>query len=115
MTKPADIDAYIAGLSEEARPIAEAIRRTIRTAAPASGEKLSYGIPAFVIDGRNFLYFAMWKKHVGLYPIYRGDAAYEEALAPYRAKTDTVQFMLHSPIPHDLIGRIVESQLSRQN
>jgi uncharacterized protein YdhG (YjbR/CyaY superfamily) len=69
MAAPADVDAYIAALSEEVRPIAEAIRRTIRAAAPACGEKISYGIPAFVIDGRNFLYFAMWKKHVGLYPI----------------------------------------------
>lgn len=114
MAGPADIDAYIAGLSEEVRPIAVAIRRTIRAAAPACGEKISYGIPAFVIDGRNFLYFAMWKKHVGLYPIYRGDASYEEALAPYRAKIDTVQFMLNTPIPHELIDRIVEAQLSRQ-
>ena len=83
-----------------------------RAAAPGSGEAIAYGIPAFTAGGRRFLYFAMWKKHVGLYPIYRGDGAYEAALAPYRARTDTVQFKLNQPIPHDLIARIVESQLS---
>lgn len=109
---PANIEAYIAALPEAVRDIAEKVRQTIRIAAPQATEAIKYGMPAFQIEGRSFLYMAVWKKHVGLYPIYRGDAAFEAAVGPFRAKTDTVQFMLDKPMPLDLIARIAQSQLA---
>ena len=112
MAAPADIDAYIAGLPVDVRPIADEIRRAIHAAAPGCTEKIAYGMPGFRAGERTFLYFAMWKKHVGLYPVYRGSAAFEAKVAAYRAKTDTVQFPLNKPIPIDLVAAIVESQLA---
>lgn len=110
--RPASISDYIAALPEAVRPVAEAIRRTIGDAAPGSVEGVKYGIPTFKIDGRSIIYFAVWKKHVGLYPIYRGTEAFEARISPYRAKKDTVQFSLGAPMPLELISGIVESQLA---
>ncbi len=108
--KHKDIRDYIAALPEGSRSIAEAIRQSIRTAAPGCVEDIKYGIPAFKIGGKSVVYFAVWKKHVGLYPIYRGSDHFEAEIAPFRAKKDTVQFSLSKPIPYDLITKIVESQ-----
>lgn len=110
----ADIADYILALPEAARDVAEAIRQTIRDAAPGSVESVKYGIPTFKIDGRSIIYFAVWKKYVGLYPIYRGTEAFEARISPYRAKKDTVQFSLRAPMPLELITSIVESQLANR-
>jgi uncharacterized protein YdhG (YjbR/CyaY superfamily) len=110
--KPASISAYIAALPESSRPIAEILCQTIRLAAPACVETVKYGIPTFKIGNRSLIYFGVWKKHIGLYPIYRGTDAFEAEIAPYRVKTDTVQFFLSEPMPLELIARIVESQLA---
>ncbi|MCA0399878.1 MAG: DUF1801 domain-containing protein [Proteobacteria bacterium] len=107
------ITDYIAGLPADVRPLAEAIRDTIRRAAPESVEGVKYGIPSFALAGRSIIYFGVWKKHVALYPIYAGSAQFEREIAPYRTKKDTVRFPLGKPIPYDLITRIVQSQLSR--
>ena len=112
MSKPVDIDAYVAGLPVEHRLLAEQVRSAIRAVAPDAIETIRYGMPAFQIAGATIIYFAIWKKHVGLYPIYRGDPDYEAELAPYRSKTDTVNLPFKTALPVDLIGRIVRSQIS---
>ena len=78
---------------------------------PEAAEAIRYGMPSFNVGGATIVYFAIWKKHVGFYPIYRGDAAFEEQISAYREKIDTVQFPLGQPMPLDLITSIVNSQL----
>ncbi len=112
MAKVTTVDAYIAALPAGVQALAGEIRSAIREAAPYASEDVKYGIPAYAIGKRTFLYFGVWKRHVGFYPIYRGDEAFEALIAPYRTKTDTVQFRLPGPLPHGIIGRIVASQLS---
>ena len=51
---------------------------------PDAGEAISFDIPSLTLDGRSFVYFAGWKRHVSVYPIPDGDDAYEEQLPPYR-------------------------------
>ena len=107
------IDAYIVALPEAVRDVASSVRETIKKAAPGALEAMKYGMPVFQKAGASFIYFAVWKKHVGLYPIYRGTDDFEEAIGPYRVKKDTVQFPLDKPLPNELIARIVHSQLAR--
>lgn len=109
--KFATIDDYIADLPEARRPVGEAVRAAIRAVADLT-ETIRYGMPAFQQGGATVIYFAVWKTHVGLYPIYRGDEAYEARLAPFRSKTDTVNLPLDQPVPVDLIGQIVRMQIS---
>ena len=40
---------------------------TIKKAAPNAQETISYGIPAFTLDG-NLVWFATYKNHIGFYP-----------------------------------------------
>lgn len=105
--KHINIETYIETLSDTGKQVAAQIRLTVVRLIPEPTEAIKYNMPAFQIGGNSFLYFAVWKKHVGLYPIYRGDIAFETMVAPYRAETDTVQFALDQPLPIDVIKQII--------
>lgn len=103
---PANIDAYIAGFPPEVREILQAIRTTIREAAPNAEETIAYQIPTFTLNG-NLVHVAAFKKHVGFYPTPSGIEAFREELSAYEVAKGSVRFPLDQPIPLDLIRRIV--------
>src|SRR6478672_329892 len=112
-TRPENFDEYISTRPPSVRKILERIRRVIRKAAPGAQETISYGIPAFRLDGI-LLYFAAFKNHVGLYPPIRGDARLQRAMAPYAGEKGNLRFRLDEPIPYALIERIAKLR-ARQN
>jgi uncharacterized protein YdhG (YjbR/CyaY superfamily) len=107
-TAAKNIDEYIAAAPDDVQEILENIRLTIRKAAPGVEEKISYRIPAFRLNGRYLIYFAVFKKHIGLYPAPTGTAELKAKLAPYRAGKATVQFPLDEPIPFGLISKMTK-------
>ena len=111
---PRDIDEYIARFPADVQAILEKVRATIRTAAPEATERISYQMPAFKQHGI-LLYFAGWKKHIGLYPPVSGDKAIEKAVARYSGPRGNLQFPLDEPIPYDLIERIVFLRVKQDN
>lgn len=110
--KPTDINEYIATFSLEVRTILEKVRATIREAAPDAEEVISYQMPAF--RGKTILvYFAAWKKHIGLYPPVSGNAKLEMDAKRYAGPKGNLQFPLDEPIPYDLISRIVKHRVKQ--
>lgn len=104
--RPNNVDEYIAGFPEEIRVRLGQIREAIVNAAPAAEEKISYGIPAYTLNGP-LVYFAAYKNHIGLYATPAGNAAFKEELAGYKTSKGTVQFPHKEPLPLDLITKIV--------
>jgi len=88
-------------------------RETIRSAAPESEETIKYGMPTYVLAG-NLVYFAGYKKHVGVYPVPAGDEAFQEELAPYRAEKSTVRFPHIRPVPLNLVEKLVRFRIKEQ-
>ena len=109
---PKDIDEYIARSPADVRAILEKVRTTIRMAAPEANETISYQMPAFKQHGI-LVYFAAWKKHIGLYPPVSGDKALEKAVARYAGPKANLQFPFDQPIPYDLIERIVKFRVKQ--
>lgn len=112
MPKHSTVDDYIAALPASAQTFATQLRQTILSVAPNATETIRYDMPAYSIGTSTFIYFACWKNHIGLYPIYRGDDAFEAELKPYRTKKDTVQFLYSNPLPKPLIVKILRSQIA---
>jgi uncharacterized protein YdhG (YjbR/CyaY superfamily) len=108
-----NIDEYISAAPRERRPILEKIRTTIRQTVPRAEETISYGMPAF--KQKNILvYFAAFKKHIGLYPPVRGDEQLMRDVAPYAGIKGNLQFPFEQPIPYGLIRRVVKNRLLEQ-
>ena len=112
--KPKDIDSYISQFHADTQAILEKVRATIRQAAPDAKELISYQMPAFKQHGI-LVYFAAWKKHIGLYPPISGDKALEKAVARYAGPKGNLQFPLDEPVPYDLIERIVKLRVKQDS
>lgn len=104
---PSTVEEYINGFPNETRPLLEKIYRIVKEEAPTVKEKISYGMPTFVLNGRILVHFAGFKNHIGLYPTPSGITPFEEELQKYKYAKGTIQFQLNEPIPYDFIRKIV--------
>ncbi|WEK04974.1 MAG: DUF1801 domain-containing protein [Candidatus Devosia phytovorans] len=110
--KPDTVDAYIATLDDGVQQIFAALRETVLRLAPGATETIKYDMAAWQLNGTYLVYAGAWKKHIGLYPVGRGDGAFEAMLAPYRDKKDTVKFVYAKPMPFDVIEAILRARLA---
>ena len=110
--KVSSIDEYIAVFPEDVQSILKRVRNTIKAAAPETGEKISYGIPTFTLNGKYLIYFAGWKHHISIYPIPTGDDAFHQEVAPYVAGKGTLKFPIDKPIPLELITKLVNLKIA---
>lgn len=102
-----DVDSYIRHFPEPVGNVLSQIRKTIQAAAPEATEKISYGMPAYHVNGKPLVYFAAYARHIGFYATPTGHEAFKEALAPYKQGKGSVQFPLDRPMPFNLITQIV--------
>ena len=104
---PRTVDDYVAGFPDETRAILTEVAAALRRAMPGAEERIRYGMPALMFEGRNYgVHFAGWKKHVGIYPVAVLPDELEEQVAPHRTGKDTVQFVYRDGVPYGLIERI---------
>jgi uncharacterized protein YdhG (YjbR/CyaY superfamily) len=78
-------------------------------AAPTAEERISYRMPAFFLGGI-IVYFAAFKKHIGLFPPVR-DKSLKPLVARYAGPKGNLQFPLAEPIPLSLISKIVKARI----
>ena len=102
-----DVDKYIEGFPDEIKEILTRIRKIILDYAPDAEESMAYDMPAYKTFGRPLIYFAGFKKHIGLYATPSGHSEFADELAAYRHGKGSVRFPSDKPIPYDLIRRIV--------
>jgi uncharacterized protein YdhG (YjbR/CyaY superfamily) len=109
----ASVDAYIARCSPEARSALVSLREVARRTLPQAEETISYGMPAYRLDGSDVVYFAGWRRHVSLYPVPAADEGLAREIQPYRAGKATLRFPLDEPLPTDLIERVIRLLAAR--
>jgi len=104
------VDQYIAEFPENTRIVLQHMRELIRSAAPEATEKISYQMPTFFWKG-NLVHFAAFKNHIGFYPLPHVLISFEEELKNYKTGKGSVQFPLDTPLPAELIVRMVRFRL----
>ncbi len=110
VSKPRNQAEYLAGLPPDRRATLERLLATIQAAVPEATPGFSYGMPAFLLDGRAFLWCAAWRRHFSLYPISAAFVAeHAPAAARYVAEKSTLQLPVRGKSPYDLVARLAQA------
>ena len=112
-SKPKSIDDYLAGVSEDKRAALEKLRRAIRAAAPKAEECISYGMPAFRLDGRMLVYFHAAKNHCSLFPGAFPLVACKKEVKNYNTSKGTIRFSADKPLPPALVRKLVKARIAQ--
>ena len=109
-----EIDDYLAGLEEPQRGTLEALRRSILAVVPDAEQCISYGMPAFRIEGKVVAGFPAFTKHLSYLP-HGGDVLADvgDAVAGYDATPGSLHFPADQPLPDDLVRALVEAKMRR--
>ncbi|HWY97715.1 MAG TPA: DUF1801 domain-containing protein [Bacteroidia bacterium] len=111
MKKAANFSEYKAAYPAEIQKKLEQMRACIKKAAPKAEEVISYGMPAFKLNGI-LVYFAAQAKHIGLYPTASGIENFKKELIGYETSKGTVRFPLDKPLPLGLVTQIVKFRVA---
>jgi uncharacterized protein YdhG (YjbR/CyaY superfamily) len=110
--KPQTIDEYLALWSADKRATLEKLRKDIQAAAPKAEEAISYGIPAFRLDGRLLVAFGAAVKHCAFYPGSHPVEAHKGELRSYDTSKGTIRFPVDRPLPATLVRKLVKARIA---
>jgi len=107
------MDAYLSGVKGDRRTTLEALRRTIRSLVPRAEECISYGIPAFRLDGRIVAGFAATATGCSYYPFSGSTlAALAPQLAGWKGTKSAVHFAPDHPLPVALVRTLLRTRIA---
>lgn len=107
------VDSYLAGLPDEKRAALAKVRKTIQAAAPKAEECISYGLPAFRLNGKAVAAFGATAKHCSFFPM-SGTivAAFQKELEGFETSKGTIRFQPAKPLPARLIRKLVKARIA---
>ena len=109
-----EIDDYLASLDEPKRSTLAALRETIVGIVPEAEQCISYGMPAFKLQGKAIAGFAAFKNHLSYLP-HSGSVLVEveEDLARYECTKGALHFPIDTPLPEALVNKLIAVRLSQ--
>jgi uncharacterized protein YdhG (YjbR/CyaY superfamily) len=107
------VDEYLAALDEPKRTTLQKLRQTIRSIVPEAEECISYGMPAFRMEGKVIAGFAAFKDHLSYLP-HSGSVLGElgDDLAGYQGTAGSLHFPIDKPLPKALVKKLIAVRLS---
>jgi uncharacterized protein YdhG (YjbR/CyaY superfamily) len=110
----AEIDEYLQALSEPKRGTLEQLRRRILEVLPESEQCISYGMPAFRVDGKVVAGFAAFTNHLAYVP-HSGSVfqAMADDLSGFTYTTGSLHFPVDEPLPGRLVEKLIATRLSQ--
>jgi uncharacterized protein YdhG (YjbR/CyaY superfamily) len=109
---PNEIDGYLAGLDELQRRTLEALRTSIMEVVPGAEQCISYGMPAFKVQGKTVAGFAAFKNHLSYLP-HSGSvlATLTSDVAPYETSKGSLKFAINNPLPKRLVKKLIHTRM----
>lgn len=109
--KPKTPDDYLAAVSPDKRAALEKLRKDIKAAAPKAEECISYGVPAFRLEGKFLVAYAAAKNHCAFYP--GAVIGQLKELKTYDTSKGTIRFSPDKPLPPALVRKLVKLRIAK--
>ncbi|MDQ2748670.1 MAG: DUF1801 domain-containing protein [Actinomycetota bacterium] len=99
-------------MDEPKRSTLEHVRRSIHAAVPDAEECISYGMPAFRVQGKTVAGFAAFKNHLSYLP-HSGSILPNLApeLVGYEGTKGSLHFPIDQPLPAAIVNKLVSARL----
>jgi uncharacterized protein YdhG (YjbR/CyaY superfamily) len=110
--KPKTIDEYLAVMSDDKRAALEKLRKTIRSIVPKAEECISYGLPAFRLDGKPLVFFGASANHCAFYPGSGSTVTdHKNELKDYETTKGSIHFQPEKPLPAGLVRKLIKARI----
>ncbi len=103
----AEIDAYLAALPEPKRSTLELLRKRILDVIPEAEQCISYGLPAFRVDGKVLAGFAAFKKHLAYLP-HSGSVLNQLSLEGFTQTKGSLHFAIDECLEAELVAELIQ-------
>lgn len=111
--KPKTFDECLATVSDDKRATLEKLRKTIRSIAPKAEEGVSYGMAAFILNGKPVAGLAAGANHCAYYPMSGSIVdALKEDLKNYETSKGTIRFPVDKPLPVSLVKKLIKARIA---
>jgi uncharacterized protein YdhG (YjbR/CyaY superfamily) len=109
---PREIDRYLSKLDEPKRSTLEAMRASILEVVPEAEQGISYGMPAFKVQGKTVAGFAAFKHHLSYMP-HSGSvlATLGADTASYETSKGSLKFAIDKPLPKRLVKKLIVTRM----
>ena len=113
-TKATTVEDYILSFPTEVQERLQLVRQLIKENAPEAMESISYGMPAFRLQGKVVAGFAAFKNHLSYLP-HSGHVLDKlpAELAHYSYSTGALRFAIDEPLPKQLVQKLIEIRLEQ--
>ena len=103
-----EVDAYLAALDEPKRGTLEQLRTMILDIVPHAEQCISYGMPAFRLEGKVIAGFAAFTNHLSYLP-HSGSVlpALSDDLDQYSKSKGALRFPIDEPLPRALVTKLI--------
>ncbi len=110
-SKPTTIDGYLSHVTGPRREALEQLRALLRELLPEAEECISYGLPAFRLDGKVVAGFAATAKGCSYYPFSGATlASLKRELGGYSMSSGALHFTPDRPLPKALVRKLVRTR-----
>ena len=114
--KPKTIDEYLAGVDADHRDALQRLRERIHTVSPTAEECISYGIPAFRLNGRSLVFFGAGANHCAFYPGSSNTLKkFRNELRNFQTSKGTLRFSPDKPVPVALVKKLLKARIAENN
>ncbi len=108
-----EIGQYLGALDDPKRATLTQLRDTIVAILPEAERCISYGMPAFKLEGKTIAGFAAFKNHLSYLP-HSGSVIRRlaEDTEGYTKTEGSLHFAVNEPLPKELVKKLLDTRMA---
>ncbi len=107
MAKITSVSEYIDQFDGIVKAHLDELNSLIMQLAPEAVSSISYGMPAYKLDGKILIYFSAAKEHLGVYPGRIETYDWSQKVKAYASGKSTLQFKHAVDLPKDILTEFI--------